>query len=410
MKKDLLEKFAKLAVYNGVNVQKDQELFINAPVIAHEFVYLISKYAYEKGAKEVFINWNFDKLSRLNMEKQSIDTIKEIPNFVIERYKHIVDRKACLLSISAITPNLYEGIDPKKLKESALASNSKLKFYKEFTMANKTQWSIIGYPTKEWAKKVFPNINEDEAYEKLFEAILNASRVTKNNDPVEEWKAHNKRLQEINKKLNDFNFDRLEFKNELGTNLIIGLADDHIWAGGCEYSCDGVLFNPNIPTEETFTMPHKDRVNGRVYSTKPLSYQGNLIEEFYLDFKDGVVVNYDALKGKEALKNLLTLDNGSKRIGEIALISYDSPISNMNILFYNTLFDENASCHIALGNAYPMNIKNGTNMSIEELRKRGYNESMTHVDFMFGSKDMEIFGITKDDKKIQIFKKGNFII
>ena len=209
--------------------------------------------------------------------------------------------------------------------------------------------------------------------------------------------------------MNAYRFKTLHFKNSIGTDLEIELVENHIWAGGGEMGGNGVYFVPNIPTEEVFTMPHKDKVNGKVVSTKPLNYQGNLIKDFYFVFKDGKVVEYNAKEGFDALKSLIELDEGSSRLGEVALISYDSPISNLNILFNDTLFDENASCHLALGNAYSMNIVNGTNMEESELVKLGYNVSLTHVDFMFGSSDMEITGVTHDEKTIEIFKKGNFV-
>ena len=213
-----------------------------------------------------------------------------------------------------------------------------------------------------------------------------------------------------NQILNDYNFDTLYFKNSVGTDISIKLVDNHIWAGGGELTPDGILFNPNIPTEENFTMPHKYGVNGKVVATKPLNYQGKLIEDFWLEFKDGKVINYGAAKNKDILENLLNFDEGSRYIGEIALISYDSPISNSGILFYNTLFDENASCHMALGRAYTINIKDGTTMSMEELKEKGYNNSMSHSDFMFGSKDLSVIGKTKDGKEVVIFKDGNFVI
>jgi aminopeptidase len=261
-----------------------------------------------------------------------------------------------------------------------------------------------------WAKKVFPDMEEDKAEEALWDAIFKASRVTEDNDPVKEWNEHNARLIKHNKILNDFQFKALHFKNEIGTDLTVELVENHVWSGGQEEATTGTVFNPNIPTEENFTMPLKTGVNGKVVATKPLDYQGNLIEDFWLEFKDGKVVDYDAKEGKDNLKNLIEFDEGSSYLGEVALIGYDSPISQSNILFFNTLFDENASCHLALGRAYPMNIQGGTEMSKEELEKCGYNNSMAHVDFMFGSKDLDIVGETKDGKKVQIFKDGNFVI
>ena len=248
------------------------------------------------------------------------------------------------------------------------------------------------------------------AVDKLWDAILYASRVSEDGDVVEAWNKHNAEIKVHSDKLNDYNFKSLHFKNSLGTDLTVGLIKDHIWAGGCDETTKGILFNPNIPTEEVFTMPDRFNINGTVASTKPLSYGGVLIENFKLTFKDGRVVAHEALKNEETLTNLLNTDEGSRSLGEVALISHDSPISNLNILFYNTLFDENASCHLALGNCYPTNLKGGTDLSDEELYGLGGNHSMVHVDFMFGSADMEVVGTTQDGKEVQIFSKGNFII
>jgi len=277
-------------------------------------------------------------------------------------------------------------------------------------MGSKSQWTIVAAPNPVWAMKVFPGLEETEAVEALWKAILEASRVTEDNNPVEEWNQHNEIIFKHNQILNNYNFDTLHFTNKLGTNLTIRLVDNHIWAGGGEHTPDGLLFNPNIPTEENFTMPHRHGVNGKVVATKPLEYQGKLIEDFWLEFKDGKVVAYDAKVNKDILENLLKFDEGSSYLGEIALISYDSPISNSGILFYNTLFDENASCHLALGRAYTINVKGGTEMSLEDLKAIGYNHSMAHSDFMFGSSDLQVTGITKEGMKVVIFKNGDFVI
>jgi len=406
MNLEKLNKYARLAVEVGVNIQKNQILVINSPVECKEFTRLLVENAYQKGASYVMVRWNDDLVRKTYFTYASDEVISNIPNYTIEQVKYIVDKKAAVISISAPTPGLMKDIDPAKLQLSNKVNYEHLGFYQKHMMANGSQWCVIAYPTNDWAKKVF---NSDDSYDKLLDAILTASRVRNDNDPVDEWKKHMDTLAKHNKMLNDYNFKTLHFKNSLGTDLEVGLVEDHIWAGGGEHSEDGVYFCPNIPTEEAFTMPHKDKVNGKVVSTKPLNYQGKLIEDFHLVFKDGKVVEYDAKKEKEALKSLLELDEGSSSLGEVALISHDSPISNTDILFYNTLFDENASCHVALGNAYSMNIKDGTKLPEKDLLSKGYNKSMTHVDFMFGSNDMEVVGTTYDNKKVQIFKNGNFV-
>lgn len=407
MNQEKLNKYAKLTIEVGVNLQKGQMLVINSPVDCKEFTRMLVQNAYQAGASDVMVRWNDDIIGKYFYEYASMDKVKEIPDYLVETMKYVVDKNAAVVSISAPSPGLLKDIDPAKLQERSKASYEKMGFYQKHMMANGSQWCVIAYPTNMWAEKVFPN--DLNAFEKLLDAILTACRVTDDNDPVKEWKEHMDILAKHNKMLNDYSFLKLQFKNSLGTNLEVELVEGHIWAGGGEYSQSGVYFCPNIPTEETFTMPHKFGVNGRVYSTKPLNYQGKLIEDFWLEFKDGKVVDFDAKAEKETLKGLLELDEGSSRLGEVALISYDSQISNTNILFFNTLFDENASCHLALGNAYPMNIKDGISMKEEDLLEKGYNKSMAHVDFMFGSKDMEIVGITKDGKKVQVFKDGNFV-
>lgn len=406
----LLEKYAKLAVVVGANVQKDQVVIVRSSTETKELARLIAKEAYLVGAKEVVVTWGDEYVGRYAYEYQSIETLQEVPQWIIDRTKFYMEVGACVISITSPIPGLNAGVDPMKMQKAGIAMSKALSFYQEFMMANKTQWNIVAAPNAVWAKKVFENLPEEEAVESLWNAILSACRVREDNDPVEEWKQHNQTLSKHNKVLNDFQFKTLFFKNSLGTDISIDLVEDHIWAGGAEKAGNGVVFNPNIPTEETFTMPHKYGVNGKVVATKPLNYQGNLIEDFYLEFKEGKVVAHGARKEESTLLNLLNFDEGSRYIGEIALISHDSPISNSNILFLNTLFDENASCHMALGRAYPMNVKNGNDLSKEELEKIGYNDSMSHSDFMFGSACMEIIGKTKDGKEIQIFKNGNFVI
>jgi len=409
-KEILIDKLANLSVQVGANVQKGQVVVVNGPTEAKEIVRKVVEKAYQAGAKKVIVNWRDDYASKMAVEYQAIETLEDIPDYAIERYKYFVDKGACVISIVSPIPGLNKGLDPKKQQAQAVASSKALNFYREHMMGNRSQWTIIAASNPIWAKKVFPDLPEDQAVDALWDAIFTASRVKEDNDPVKEWDEHNERLIKHNEILNQFQFESLHFKNDLGTDLTVKLVENHVWSGGQEKATTGVVFNPNIPTEENFTMPLKTGVNGKVVATKPLDYQGNLIEDFWLEFKDGKVIDYDAKAGKDNLKNLIEFDEGSSYLGEVALISYNSPISQSDILFFNTLFDENASCHLALGRAYPMNIKGGTEMSKEELEKRGYNNSMAHVDFMFGSKDLDIIGKTKDGKEVQIFKDGNFVI
>ncbi|MCK5731775.1 MAG: aminopeptidase, partial [Tenericutes bacterium] len=337
----LLEKLAELAVKVGANVQKDQLVAVNSSTGNRELARKIVKHAYLAGAKKVYVNWNDEYVSKYGLVHRSEESLKEVPEFFIDKYKYFIKENGCSISIASPIPDLNKDVPPKELQVSGLAFSKALTFFYDHMMSSKSQWSIIAAPNRIWAEKVFPDLKGDEAVNKLWDAILEASRITLDNDPIAEWTAHNERLLKHNKVLNDYNFDTLYFKNSLGTDISVKLVQDHIWAGGGEYTPGGILFNPNIPTEENFTMPHKFGVNGKVVATKPLNYQGKLIEDFWIEFKDGKVVDFDAKVNKDALKNLINFDEGSSYLGEIALISYDSPISNSGILFYNTLFDEN---------------------------------------------------------------------
>jgi aminopeptidase len=405
-----LRKYAQLAVRTGVNVQKGQTLVIQTTTDCNEFARLCVEEAYKAGAGYVFMRWNDDPISKITYTYADVERLEKIPSWLIDQYQSFMNEGACALSIYAPTPGLLAEIDPMKIQRVSVASQKALKSYREYMMGNKAQWSLVSVPTVAWAKKVFPELSDEEAVEKLWDAIFAAVRVDEENDAVADWAAHNARLAGYNKKLNDFDFKSLHFKNDLGTDLVVELVKHHHWAGGAELGQNGVVFNPNIPTEEAFTMPKKTGVNGTVVSTKPLNYQGRLVENFKLTFKDGAVVDFSAEKEEAALKNLLNVDEGSKYLGEVALISHNSPISNSGVLFLNTLFDENASCHLALGRAYPMNVKGGNDMNEEELLAAGANMSMEHVDFMFGSADMRIIGTRFDGSEVVVFDQGNFVI
>jgi aminopeptidase len=287
------------------------------------------------------------------------------------------------------------------------ASNLALMEYRSRIISDKNVWCVVAIPTKSWAKKVFMELSEELAVEKLWASIFQAVRVDRE-DPAKAWAYHINKLKITMNFLNENNFKYLIYKNELGTDLSIELPKLHIWLGGSSKSIEGTEFVPNIPTEEVFTLPLKTGVNGKVFSSKPLNYNGNLIYNFSMTFKEGRIVDFTAEKGYEILKSIIETDEGSHYLGEVALVPFDSPISNSNILYYNTLFDENASCHLAIGQAYPVCIKGNDNMSKEELENAGVNDSLKHVDFMVGTKDLNITGITEDDKEVEIFKNGNF--
>ncbi len=407
---NLLQKYAKLAVCVGANVQKDQTMIIKCATDNAYFARMCVEEAYKAGAKKVFVDWTDELITKTILEHESVESLETIPEYRVAQSNYMVEQGACILNIYAETPGLLKNIEPEKLQRLSMAFSKAFKNAQEYTMGNHGQWSIVSIPTVGWAKEVFPNDTEEKAMEKMWEAILMSVRITEDNDPVEEWSKHNENLAHYSKTLNELNFKSLHFKNSIGTDLTVELVENHIWCGGAEHSTKGVIFNPNMPTEECFTMPLKTGVNGTVCATKPLNHHGKLIEDFKVEFKDGKVVSFSAKKEEETLKSLVEFDEGSCYLGEVALISHNSPISNSNILFLNTLFDENASCHLAFGAAYPMNVKGGTSMSKEELAKAGANDSLEHSDFMFGSADMSVIGTTQSGKEVVVFKDGNFVI
>lgn len=406
-----LKELALLAIVNGVNVQREQPLVINAPVEAYDLVRECVKVAYERGCKKVTVNYLDDIKTRLDYENVNTEDLSEVPTWQQDRKQYEIDSKCCYLHIIGEDPDLLNGIDSEKIKKVSLNKMKIMQKYQYYTMNNIGQWSIIAYPNLAWAKKVFPNKSDDDALQSLWEAILSTSRV-EIGKTLDNWDKHNSEIHNHCKIMNDYNFKSLHFRNSVGTDLTVGLIKNHIWEGGYDLSKGDfkARFNPNIPTEEIFTMPDRYHIDGKVVSTKPLSYNGTIISKFSLTFKDGKIIDFDADDNKEILKNLIEMDKGTKSLGEVALISYDSPISNSKILFYETLFDENASCHLAIGACYPTNVKGGTELTNDELYELGGNDSMEHVDFMFGSSDMEIIGKTYDEKEIIIFKNGNFVI
>ena len=410
MNEILNKKYAELLVKVGVNLKPGQSLHINANIDCYDLVRAVCKVAYSEGAKEVMVDWRdaFVTKEKFLYEKEETLRVKE---HELSKMQYILDNDFCNLSISSPIPEIFSGIDMKEVNAAEAYSAKKTKHFQDAFMNSEKQWCVCAYPNKIWAKKAFPDFEEDEAYKALYEAILNASHVSLDNDPIKDWEQLNKDFLEKSKTLNDYNFKSLHFKNNKGTDLHIGLVKNHIWAGGGEYSAKGIYFNPNIPTEEIFTMPNNKEINGIVYATKPLEYNGVLIEDFWIRFENGRVKEFDALKNKKALEELINFDEGSNSLGEVAIVPHYSPISLSNILFYNTLFDENASCHLALGASYlATNLKDGTKYTDEELAEIGANQSSEHEDFMFGSADMMIVGKTYDDKDVVIFKDGKFVI
>lgn len=409
MKQELIKQYARLAIKGGVNLQAGQTLLLTSSVEAAAFTREVVREAYDAGAKEVIVTYNDEVITKYQYLYQDDETLANIHDWQIDAQLDYLKEGACRMNIISPHPGMLKECDPAKMNIRQMAMAKAGKEVREYTMSSKVQWTIVAVPNEDWAMQVYPELSAAQAVEKLWEAILSCVYVDAEHDPVETWKQRDHIFQAHIKTLNTYAFQQLHFTNALGTDLYVGLVDGHIWEGGSGKAQNGIVFNANIPTEEVFTMPHKHKVHGHVAASRPLLYNGNLIKEFSLDFEDGKVVDYHALEGSEVLAQLLAFDEGSSRLGEVALVPYNSPISQSNVLFLTTLFDENASCHLALGQAYPSCIEQGLLMDEAQMDAAGVNDSMVHVDFMFGSADMEIQGQCADGTWIPVFEKGNFV-
>lgn len=403
----LLDKYARLIVEVGANIQKEEPVQIICPIEASDFAHMLAKYAYARGAKTVVIEYEDETLKKMKFEKESIETLQEFPKWLVDKAIYCGESGYAKIYIDAEDPELLQHADPKKVAAASKARSTALKDTFKYTMNDLVTWCIAAIPSINWAKKVFPNESEETALEKLWEAIFQTTRIHEE-DPVAAWHEHLKNLKQHGTFLNEKQFKFLHYTAPNGTDLMVEMPEHHIWLQGDSINAKGTAFVANMPTEEVFSAPLRHGVNGTLYATKPLNYDGNLIDKFHLRFENGKVVEYHAEVGEDYLTNLLTMDDNAKYLGEIALVPDNSPISNSNILFYNTLFDENASCHFAFGKAYPTCIENGVNMNDEELMQHGINDSIVHSDFMVGCSELSIIGITKDNEEIPIFKNGNW--
>ncbi|MFC3039897.1 aminopeptidase [Virgibacillus xinjiangensis] len=402
------EKYAQLALRTGVNLQKGQALMINAPIEGADFTKIVARKAYEMGAKNVHINWVDDELTLLKYENAPDEVIEDFPEWKVQMHDTFAEDGTAVLNIRSTNPDLLKNIDPERVAKANKAAAEAMKNFRKYTMNDKIPWSIISIPTGDWAQKIFPEKSREDAIESLWDAIVKIVRVDQD-DPVAAWEAHNETLRTAREVLNEKKYKKLVFKAP-GTNLEMELPAGHIWKGGSAQAETGVTFNPNMPTEEVFSLPHKYGVNGTVSSTKPLNYGGSLIDNFSLTFKDGKVVDFKAEQGEETLRHLLDSDEGAKRLGEVALVPDESPVSQSGLIFYNTLFDENASCHIALGKAYPTNVEGGAEMDDNQLDQHGVNDSLTHVDFMIGSDQLDIDGVMDDGTEEAVFRNGTWAL
>lgn len=406
MNKTQLRRYAKLLAKTGINVKKGQWVIVQAELDQPEFVEMVVEELYRAGAGKVSVEWSHQPLAHLHYKYQDEKVLSDMTKWEIEKWELRKKELPAMLYLESSDPDGLKGIDQEKFTAVRSARSKIIKPYRD-AMDNYYQWCIAAVPGKAWAKKVFPELNVNQAVEKLWDSILSAAR-SDGSDPVREWSRHNDELAKRCDYLNRLGLIALEYKSQNGTDLRVGLLPDAQFLGGGEESLKGIYFNANIPSEEIFISPKAGDADGIVYSTKPLSYQGELIENFSVRFEGGKVVEVKAEKNGHLLEKMISMDEGAKMLGECALIPYDSPINNSRVLYYNTLFDENASCHLALGRGFTNCVRGYEHMSKEELDQKGINDSVIHVDLMIGSRDMNIVGITKNGLRVQIFKDGNW--
>ena len=405
MKKTVLRRYAKLIARTGVNIQPGQEVFIAAELDQPEFVAMLVEECYKCKAKKVVVDWSYQPLQKLHYRYRTNTTLGKVEDYELARWQHYVDTIPCRIYLDSEDPNGLKGINQEKMAKSQQKRFPVIKPYRD-AIENKYQWCIAAVPGKAWAKKLFPELRSNQAIEKLWEAILSTSRVT--DDPIAAWEEHNQDLHNRCAYLNGLGIEKLHYESQNGTNFTVGMIPEAHFSGGSEKSLQGIVFNPNIPSEECFISPKRGEAEGIVYATKPLSYQGQLIDKFWIRFHEGKAVEWHAEENNELLTKIITMDEGSAYLGECALVPYDSPIRKNGLLFYNTLFDENAACHLALGMGFADTINDFDQRTLEECRALGVNDSMIHEDFMIGSADMKIDAICRDGKVIPIFRNGNW--
>lgn len=406
MKKTLLKNYAKLIVRSGITLVSGQSVVVRADLDQSEFVMTVVEECYKAGAKKVEVEWDVQKLSKLHYKYRTLDVLSTVEKWEEERLSLRSDTLPCMIYLLSEDPDGMNGIDREKYMKASQARYKVIKPYRD-KMENRYQWCIAAVPGEAWAKKMFPNLSKKQAVEKLWEAILKTSRAD-GPDPISAWREHNENIREKCKYLNSLNVKTLEYSASNGTRLTVGLCDGSAFMGGCENTLSGNPFNANIPSEEVFTSPKKGEAEGIVYSTRPLAYNGEMIENFSIRFEKGKAVEVHAEKNEELLRQLISMDEGAAYLGECALVPFDSPIQNSGLIFYNTLFDENASCHLALGAGYTNTLADYDKLTLEECHKRGINDSMVHEDFMIGTPDLSVVGVTAKGERIKIFENGNW--
>ena len=404
-----LREYAKLLIEVGLNVQKGQTVVIRCPVECAFFARLCASAAYDVSCREVVMRWTDDYMNRERFLRADDSVFDVFPVWQAEMLNGYADEGAAFLNISACDPEALRGVDPDCLTRAS-RSETAIQPYVNAVMSNGCPWCVASVPIPSWAKKVFPDASEEEAMGKLWDAIFTSVRISGDGDAVARWREHTALLRSRVDKLNELHFESLYYENSLGTRLNIRLPEKHVWSGGSNLCRAGFPFVANMPTEEVFTAPLREGIDGVVYSAMPLVHNGNIIENFHFVIKDGRIVDVHAEKGEDILRAAIAEDEGASYFGEVALVPYDSPISNQKILFYNTLFDENAACHLAFGEAYPECVEGGEAMSKEERKAAGLNDSNTHVDFMIGTSDLSIIGTTKDGREVPVFVNGSFAL
>ena len=405
MKKTVLRKYARLIAQCGVNVQKGQEVFITAGLDQPEFVQMVTEECYKLGASRVVVDWDYQPLAKTHYKYCAVETLGELTGYQKARWEHYVEKIPCRIYLESDDPDGLKGIDQEKMLKAQQMRYPLIKGYRD-ALENKYQWCIAAVPGAAWAKKLFPELSKHQAIEKLWEAILSTSRV--NDDPVQAWKEHNQDLHDRCAYLNSLGIDKLHYTASNGTDFTVGMIPEAEFKGGGDTSLQGIFFNPNIPTEECFISPMRGVAEGKVVASMPLSRQGQLIENFWIRFHEGKAVEWNAEKNNQLLTNIITADEGAAYLGECALVPYASPIRQSGLLFYNTLFDENAACHLALGVGFADTIRGFEEKTLEECRELGINDSMVHVDFMIGTEDLNIDAITRDGKTVPVFRNGNW--
>ena len=405
MKKSVLRAYARLIAESGVNVQKGQEVFITAELDQPEFVAMVVEECYRRKAKKVVVDWNYQPLTKLHVRHQSLTTMSTLDNYEEARWQHYVDTIPCRIYLLSEDPDGLRGVNQEKMAKAQQKKYPIIKGYRD-QIENKYQWCIAAVPGVKWAKKLFPELRASQAVEKLWEAILHTSRV--DDDPVAAWDAHNKDLKARCDYLNGLGIRELQYRASNGTDLRVGMIPEAQFCGGGETSLQGIFFNPNIPTEECFISPKRGVAEGIVYSSKPLSYQGQLIDRFWIRFREGKAAEWGAEENEALLTKLITMDEGSAYLGECALVPFNSPINETGILFYNTLFDENACCHLALGMGFADTIRDFEHKTLDEGRALGVNDSMIHEDFMIGTADLSIDALCEDGRTVPLFRNGTW--